>query len=151
MQLRDNQPSNIINDYSIMLTDSDSATDSIITLGYKPLISLISQQTGKAKNFIPSAIFIYERYVNSWIITTTIGMENLAIGWVNFGDENYPYGLYDVKIYSNSSAVNLDPVYASRQIYSSLANVYVDENAKSPIYSSYDDNDRDTMNVYITN
>ena len=137
----------------LRLTDVTNMYTTMITLGYKPLFSATSQQTGKTKNFLPLAVVNTneQRATEMLFITNIKASENLGSGILNFGDENYPYGLYDVKIYSNSSATNLDPVFASAHTYSCILNVETKASNESPFYTSYDDNDNNTNNVYITN
>jgi hypothetical protein len=119
---------------------------------YSPLFSFKSQQTGSIKNFIPSLTNLDKvpRYVLTQFFTTNDKTnENLTGGFVFFGDNQYPYDLYDYTIYRNINATNLDPIYTMGtldkgvvNITSSVNNVEYKEYAEpSDVYDS----------VYITN
>tara|TARA_R110002020_G_scaffold49786_2_gene141411 strand:- start:8385 stop:8861 length:477 start_codon:yes stop_codon:yes gene_type:complete len=154
IQFQQDISDSIVNYVYLRLTDVESMVSAMITLSYPPLFSATSQQTGKAKNFLPFAVINTKekRATEMMFITSTKSLENLDSGIINFGDENYPYGFYDLKLYSNSSLTNIDPAVAIKPpVYHGIINVTPNEGDESPTYTSYNDNDLDTMNVYITN
>ena len=118
--------------------------------GFRPLISIKSQQTGSVKNFMPVSIVLTnkERYVEMLIINSNY--DSLSLGVIEIGNDDFPYGFYDTIIYANSSDSNLDPALASAKIFTGLMNVSA-ENNDAVSYTSYEENDSDTTSVYITN
>lgn len=120
-------------------------------LGWKPLIVLTSQQTKKSKIFIPTTFDAThgDRYVEMSFLTWFTS-ESLTGGLIILGTDEYPYGLYDLTIYANTSSTNLDPTTLSL-IYSGLANVYAPDSDQPVFYNEYTANDTDNDVVYITN
>ena len=118
--------------------------------GFRPLISIKSQQTGSVKSFMPVSILLTkkERYVEMMIINADY--DSLSLGVIEIGNDDFPYGFYDTTIYANSSDSNLNPAFASAKIFRGLMNISPQNNA-AVSYTSYEENDSDTMSVYITN
>ena len=85
-------------------------------LDYKPLIGITNQQTNKTKYFIPTTqVNTYkQRYIQLTWYANYENTEVLTGGIIYVGTKESPYGLYDVFIYENNSASNLDP--ASRPV-----------------------------------
>ena len=114
----------------------------------RPLVSFTSQQTRNTKYFIPTVFNTtnQDRYcVIYWFDSTT---ENLTGGVIDVGNKDFPYGFYDVTIYKNISADNLDPAVATPVYYTTM-NLY--DAVKSPsTFTEYTTNDTDTNSVYIT-
>ena len=75
--------------------------------GFRPLISIKSQQTGSVKSFMPVSILLTkkERYVEMMIINADY--DSLSLGVIEIGNDDFPYGFYDTTIYANSSDSNL--------------------------------------------
>ena len=118
-------------------------------LDYKPLIGITNQQTNKTKYFIATTqVNTYnQRYIKlSWYANYQ-NIEVLTGGIIYVGTKEYPYGLYDVVIYENNSASNLDP--ASRPVlFKGLLNLKQLANP-SVEYTEYENTQQ--SNVYITN
>ena len=118
---------------------------------YAPLIAITSQSTNKTKYFL-SGVTNYDkkdRYVSMLINVRNNGTEGLTAGVISIGDQEYPYGFYDVTIYQNTSSSNLDPTGLT-QVYSGLMNLSPTSDAEPVTYSEYTTNDSDTESVYIT-
>ena len=97
--------------------------DQMTATTYNPLIELTSQSTNKTKYVIPATdLTNKERYVK---LTTTISktIDSGALGIITLGNADFPYGFYDVVIYQNNSALNLDPVNAIKVIYKTIMNL----------------------------
>jgi len=80
--------------------------------------------------------------------------ENLAIGKVLLGDDDFPYGFYDMSIYESTetSDANLSIADAIHPpIYKGIMNVTTNKKFKSTYYTQYVSNDSDTDSTYITN
>ena len=126
--------------------------DIINTYTYTPLWVITSQLTGKEKAFIPAvflettkpraASFLYQ-------IMSVEASEDLAGGKIFIGDTDYPLGFYDLEIYNNSSASNLDKSGLTK-LFTGLFNVRGGTNRESVTYSEYTTNDADTESVYVT-
>ena len=122
--------------------------------GYKPLISMKSMQSKKVRNFLPLLYntddwerFIYFTYLV--FPASSAASENLENGIIYFGTEEYPFGLYEVNIYANTSTDNLNPAVLNR-VWTGLCNVFAAETQNYPIYTEYEENDNDTNSIYIT-
>ncbi len=113
------------------------------------LITFTSQLTGKSKTFLPLSTVTTnkDRYLEVVYFTTT--SDNLSVGQLHLGTTDFPLGFYDVTIYENSSAVNLDPSGLS-VVYTGLMNLSSTSNTRSVTYNEYTTNDSDTESVYIT-
>ena len=126
--------------------------DIVSTYTYTPLWVLTSQLTGKEKAFIPTvftqttkpraALFLYQT-------ASVVASENLTSGLIFLGDTDYPLGFYDLEIYNNSSASNLDKSGLTK-LFTGLFNVRGAANRESVTYSEYTTNDADTESVYVT-
>ena len=140
----------IANNIRLNLYDTYSGKTTM-DLGYRPLISITSQQTGKEKNFMPISIVLTnkKRFVNMAYITTH-SSEDLSNGVIKLGDDDFPYGFYNIIIRANKDNSNLDPSLASSKLYNGLLNLKA-QNNQAVAYKEYTDNDSDTVSVYITN
>jgi len=113
------------------------------------LVTFTSQLTGNSKTFIPLATITTnkDRYLEGVYIVSD--NDSLALGVLFLGNTDFPLGFYDVTIYENSSAVNLDPSGLS-VVYTGLMNLSSTSNTRSVTYGEYTTNDSDTESVYIT-
>ena len=126
--------------------------DIVNTYTYTPLWVITSQLTGKEKAFIPTfflqttkpraANFLFQ-------LRNDVADENLTSGLIFIGDTDYPLGFYDLEIYNNSSASNLDKSGLTK-LFTGLFNVRGGTNRESVTYSEYTTNDADTESVYVT-
>ena len=126
--------------------------DIVSTYTYTPLWVIKSQLTGKEKSFIPTVFlettkpraagFLYQT-------ASVVANENLTGGKIFIGDTNYPLGFYDLEIYNNSSASNLDKSGLTK-LFTGLFNVRGGTNREAVTYSEYTTNDADTESVYVT-
>lgn len=118
-----------------------------------PLISFTSQLTGKTKNLLSFSGYSFaqkERYVRIALFVTTT--EIPANGQIILGTTDFPYGMYDMKIYQNdpSTATNLDPDDAIKLLYTGLMNLEAKSGNEAIDYTEYTTNDSETESVYIT-
>ena len=123
--------------------------DEMTATTYAPLIAITSQSTNKTKYFIPTTqVNTYkQRYIELTWFANYENTEVLTGGIIYVGTKEYPYGLYDVVIYENNSASNLDP--ASRPVlFKGLLNLKQLANP-SVEYVEYENTQQ--SNVYITN
>ncbi len=123
---------------------------------FKVLVTVTSQQTGKSKTFLPftsysALIKHYPRYMLMFVLLMTDpDDEVLSLGYVYFGNTDYPLGFYDVIIYENTSNVNLDPTGLT-VVWNGLMNLTSNDSATIPVgYKEYTTNDADTDSVYVT-
>ena len=87
-----------------------------------------------------------ERYVDiSVYMLTSLGATSLG-AWF-FGDENRPFGFWDITIYENTANLNQDTT-GLNAVYNGLINISSD--VKEVTYEKYNDNDTDNSSVYIT-
>lgn len=118
----------------------------------KPLISFTSQLTGNSKAFLPLfAIYTNkERYVLLLFYLTNA--DSLLTGNIKLGTTDFPYGLYDTKIYQNDSSTpeNLDPANTIKLLYTGLMNLTAKAGNEAIDYTEYTTNDSETESVYIT-
>ena len=136
--------------------------DLMTSVAYKPLVNLVSNQTGKNYSFIPTEIddvtypsYSYgsnkTRYTKmTYRILKNSSGENQLAGHIYLGDERTPYGFYDFTIYQNKSNSNLDIAEAIKILYKGIFN-FKAVNNNAVTYSEYTTNDSDTERVYITN
>ena len=120
------------------------------SIDYFPLIEFKSQLSKKSLFFRP-VFFIYglgDRYVMLFYYTWNEPTASL-FGYLKMGTTDYPYGLYDVTIYQNSSSGNLDPANAVKTLWNGLMNLTQSGNPAVE-YKDYNTNDTDTESVYIT-
>ena len=123
--------------------------DELTNTTYKPLISLTSQLSGSTKTLVSGgfALGSKERYVTLYVY---IGSSSSPVnGNVIMGNTDFPYGLYDVTIYQNTSNTNLDPTGLTT-VYTGLANFFPKSDNPAVEYDEYATNDTDTESVYIT-
>lgn len=136
-------------------------------LPFTPLCVLTSQYTKKSYNFVIGGFDFTageginwdnrERYVEMQIRVCTAKecaegtgtTNNPLFGNLFFGNENYPYGLYDMTIYENNFGFNTIPANAIGVVYQGIANVSSEE-VPEVTYEKYNDNDTDNSSVYIT-
>ena len=113
-----------------------------------PLVNIISQQTNNNKVFRPFAIDFTnkDRYVSLTYITNPSN-EILSLGLIEFGNDDYPFGFYNMQIYSSTS--DSMSIIGLNAVYTGLFNITNDVLAVN--YSQYSTNDTDTKSVYITN
>jgi hypothetical protein len=138
-------------DNYIYLRLSDVNTSTIDNT-IRPLISIKSQQTEKILNFMATTVTVTNaaRYTEMKYYTTDDPALDLpVIGYLIVGNNNYPFGFYDVTIYQNSSNVNLDSTGLTTTLYTGLLNLTSTINPTQ--YNQYTTNDTDTASVYITN
>ena len=135
--------------------------DKMTSTTYRPLIKIVSQQTGNEKVYKVSDLFgnnFNERFYMLVTVFVTAGAdpsnEDLAIGKVLLGDDDFPYGFYDMSIYESTetSDGNLSIADAIHPpIYKGIMNVTTNKKFKSTYYTQYVSNDSDTDSTYITN
>ena len=128
---------------------------------YRPLCKIVSQQTGNQKVYKFSQLFgddFNERYYMAVTIfktaTSDPSTENLPLGIVLVGTDDFPFGFYDMSIYeststSDSSLLIADAIHPP--IYKGIMNVTTNKVYKSTYYTEYVANDSDTDSTYITN
>ena len=133
----------------VNLYDSKYFRQAYELFGKIPLVNIISQQTGKNKTFRPTLIDLTnkDRYVS--LTYTTFSTEILNLGFISFGNTDFPYGLYDLQIYASTS--DDMSILGLRHIYTGLFNVIPVSTQEAVVYNEYSTNDTDTNSVYITN
>jgi len=124
--------------------------DEMTATTYNPLVSITSQSTNKTKTFIVAATNLTnkERYIQLLVNIYKDGTENLGSGQLSMGNADYPYGFYDVVIYQNGNALNLDPDNAVKVIYKTIMN-FKAVNNDAITYTEY--TDTISSPTYITN
>ena len=123
--------------------------DNMTTVDNGVLMTITSQLTGNSKTFLPTSVITTnkDRYLRLTIIVSND--DSLSIGVLNLGNTDFPLGFYDVTIYENSSAANLDPSGLS-VIFTGLLNLSSMDDTRAVTYTEYSTNDSDTESVYIT-
>ena len=123
--------------------------DKMTTVDNGVLMTITSQLTGNSKTFLPTSVITTnkDRYLRLTIIVSND--DSLSIGVLNLGNTDFPLGFYDVTIYENSSAANLDPSGLS-VIFTGLLNLSSMDVSRAVTYTEYSTNDSDTESVYIT-
>ena len=123
--------------------------DKMTTVDNGVLMTITSQLTGNSKTFLPTTTVTAQkdRYIRLTIIISN--SDNLSFGILNLGNTDFPLGFYDVTIYENSSAANLDPSGLS-VVYTGLLNLSSMDDTRAVTYTEYTTNDSDTESVYIT-
>ena len=123
--------------------------DKMTTVDNGVLMTITSQLTGNSKTFLPTSVITTnkDRYLRLTIIVSND--DSLSIGVLNLGNTDFPLGFYDVTIYENSSAANLDPSGLS-VIFTGLLNLSSMDDTRAVTYTEYSTNDSDTDSVYIT-
>jgi len=125
---------------------------------YKPLIELISHQTGKSKIVLSRYDYITgqvsyanrDRYLQLTLRVSTTFTEALTSGVIKAGNIDFPYGFYTINIYQNTSNSNLDKTGLT-QVYSGLMQLKELSTNLGVKYKEYTTNDSDTDSIYITN
>ena len=140
---KDKAPSVYASNFYLNLFDKMTTVDNGV------LMTITSQLTGNSKTFLPTSVITTNkaRYLRLTIIVSND--DSLSIGVLNLGNTDFPLGFYDVTIYENSSAVNLDPSGLS-VVYTGLLNLSSMDDTRAVTYTEYSTNDSDTESVYIT-
>ena len=123
--------------------------DKMTTVDNGVLMTITSQLTGNSKTFLPTSVVTTDK---EWDLRLTIivsNSDNFSLGILNLGNTDFPLGFYDVTIYENSSAANLDPSGLS-VIFTGLLNLSSMDDTRAVTYTEYTTNDSDTESVYIT-
>ena len=125
--------------------------DKMTSTEYTPLLLFVSQLTGKRKIFISEDMSLThkERYIRLSVKVNYQNVEDLEEGIIYLGNSDFPYGFYDVTIYQNSSATNLDPSGLTT-IYTGL-DADTSSNFEEVQYKEYTTNDSENESVYLTN
>ncbi len=119
---------------------------------FTPLIELTSQETNKSITFIPTALDVThkQRYFKMTYYTAHQAASNVPVaGIIYVGYKDFPYGLYDVKIYKNNTSSNLNAtgLQLSWMGLANLFNASSDNNAVD--YTEYESTQE--QEVYLTN
>ena len=125
--------------------------DVMTSIAEKPLIKITSQSTNKSKVFRAGIVDTTNknRYMRiTYQIAKDSSNEALTSGVVFLGSTEYPYGFYDVVIYQNNDATNLDPDNAIKVIYKTVMNLKAVNN-DAITYSEY--TETISSPTYITN
>jgi len=124
--------------------------DEMTATTYNPLFALTSQSTNKTKYVVaPTNDYTNkERYVKLAINISSTGVEAGHVGIITLGNADFPYGFYDVVIYQNGNALNLDPDNAVKVIYKTIMN-FKAVNNDAITYTEY--TDTISSPTYITN
>lgn len=140
---KDKAPDIFVSNFYLNLFDKMTTVDNGV------LMTITSQLTGNSKTFLPTSVITTnkERYLRLSIIVSNA--DNLSLGILNLGNTDFPLGFYDVTIYENSSAANLDPSGLS-VIFTGLLNLSSMDDTRAVTYTEYTTNDSDTESVYIT-
>jgi hypothetical protein len=118
---------------------------------FTPLLQIASHQTNQTKVFIPYALdtTYKERYFKmSFSIIPAAEFSVPQAGLIYLGTEDYPYGLYDLTAYRNTSAINLDPS-ALTTVSKGLLNLKEEPANAAVKYTEYESTQE--QKVYITN
>lgn len=120
---------------------------------YNPLIKMTSQETNQDKIFIALSTDTTwaQRYFAMLFLTVAdLSLENPSLGLVAFGTREFPYGVYDISVYENSSSTNLAPNSTYGVVYQGLANVKVatEQESATQYYKYLEDQEQV---VYLTN
>ena len=133
------------------------------------LFKLESQLTKKTKIFsrgstIPSIgtnVNTFNRYVTlTWKYNTpSDAVEDLSVGKVIVGSDDFPLGFYNLTIYEMETNDDVDPSNAKSTVYNGLLNMYPnnlnygtnDSNFQEVNYKEYTTNDTDNVSTYLTN
>jgi hypothetical protein len=120
---------------------------------YNPLVKMTSQETNKEKifNILATTTDNAQRYFAMLFLTVAnLSSENTLLGLVAFGTREFPYGVYDISIYENSSSTNQAPNSTYGVVYQGLANVKVATPQESATrYYKYIEDQEQV--VYLTN
>tara|TARA_R110002020_G_scaffold24732_4_gene81021 strand:+ start:145 stop:585 length:441 start_codon:yes stop_codon:yes gene_type:complete len=140
---KDKAPSVYASNFYLNLFDKMTTVDNGV------LMTITSQLTGNSKTFLPTTVITTnkDRYLRLTIIVSN--SDNLSLGILDLGNTDFPLGFYDVTIYENSSAANLDPS-GLNVVYTGLLNLSSMDDTRAVTYTEYTTNDADTESVYIT-
>ena len=120
------------------------------------LIEYKSQLSNSVVRFNPflsiTTVLSVERTITLLYKVTKEIDSDLENGMVKFGNNNYPYGLYDMKIYEMSDDGDLTPADAIKTLYTGLMNL---QSIKYPeienkAYQRYDSDPSTTQPAYST-
>ena len=131
------------------------------------LYKLESQFTKKTKIFSRGSsapacginINCFDRWVvASWLVNTPgEAVEDLTIGRVIVGSEEFPLGFYNLTIYEMETSDDLNPDNAKATLYTDILNMYpnsipsISANFEEVQYNEYTTNDSENESVYLTN
>ena len=119
---------------------------------FTPLVKITSQETNKSMTFIPTALDVTykQRYFKMTFVTSySTGTHAPAVGLIYVGYKDFPYGLYDMEIYKNTSSSNLDAT-GLQLSYMGLMNLYSATTANQAVdYTEYESTQE--QQVYLTN
>ena len=126
--------------------------DVMTAITFNPLIVFTNQTTNKSVNFIAKTFITTnkERYMKLTYDISNDGTTNTTSGVISIGDDDFPYGFYNVTIYQNNDGTNLDTDNAIKVIYKTVMN-FKAVNNNAVTYTEYTTNDTETDSVYITN
>ena len=116
---------------------------------WNPLIKIRSQETSQEKFFIATTVDTThaQRYFKLSWNANNADVDIPALGIIHVGTKDFPYGVYDITIFENSSAGNLSPTGAYRTIYMGL--MYLRAAFESTEWKEYETTSQ--QQVYITN
>jgi len=131
----------------------------------KFLIELKSRQTNTIKRLNPDApsginagtgINRAEHWISFRINYTITGTEDITNHIITVGNDDFPLGYYQLKIYEMESDGDYDPANALQTLVNCYMLFYPNEvddtyNFQAVKYKEYSNNDADTNSVYITN
>mgnify|MGYP003144765599 FL=1 len=133
------------------------------------VIELESQQTNKVKRFIPhnqlarqmvssqlTLPLVIDRFALFKYKITVTGDDAFNLGQVKIGNDDFPLGLYNIRVWQSPTLADYNPDNATAFLHYGIMNIYTSEVGGTEIYPSvqykqYNNNDSDTNSVYITN
>ncbi len=141
----------VTNDIYLDLYDKYAFSFGFPGFSYNPLIKLRSQETNQEKIFIATTIdgTHRQRYMK---LQYTINFQNIEVpvaGVIYMGTKNFPYGVYDITIWENSSATNLDPKSCYRTLHMGLLELSAQTTNKTIDWKEYEQEQQ--QKVYLTN
>ena len=116
------------------------------------MIEITSMMSKNSKVFRAASVTIsnYERYILLTYKVTNDGSETLLSGIVSLGNDDFPYGFYDIDVYGAGNGTSLTPS-ANYLVYKGVANFTDKGSNPGTVYKTYNKNDKDTDSIYITN
>jgi len=89
---------------------------------FNPLVKIRSQETNQEKIFIVTAVFstYAQRYLSMTWVANNTSSELLTAGILVVGTRDFPYGVYDITIWENSTSTNLNPQAVFRTLHMGL-------------------------------
>tara|TARA_R100000781_G_C4076714_1_gene126332 strand:- start:525 stop:992 length:468 start_codon:yes stop_codon:yes gene_type:complete len=148
---RDNSTTQTTNNIYLDLY-SQNPSNLAFPWAYTPMIEITSIMSKNSKVFRAASVTTtdYKRYILLRYKVTNDGSETLLSGIVSLGNDDFPYGFYDIEIYGSSDNTSLTPS-PSLLLYKGMAN-FEDSGTNPGIsYKAYVKNDTDTESIYITN